>query len=390
MIPIKVAIVCIGRFHHYDLARELSKRGMLERLFTGYPVWKLRDEGIPLDRVSSFPWLQTPYMALRKWKLMKEGPFELRLAWYAHNSLDRFVARNLPKCDLIFALSGSGLACGRAMQSGGGRYICDRGSSHIRFQNAILEEEFKRWGETFRGIDPRMIAKEEMEYESCDLITVPSTFAYRSFIQMGIPESKLRIVPYGVDLRRFEKVGKPPSDCFDILFVGNASFRKGVPYLLEAFKKFKHPKKRLTFVGAISPEVEHILHINPTEKEVKFLGPISQPNLKHLMSRSHVLVLPSIEEGLALVQAQALACGCPVIGTTNTGAEDLFTDGIEGFIVPIRDSSAIAERLQELADDRGKRQRMSEASLVRVTMMGGWENYGNCLAEVFQKLISGV
>ena len=56
------------------------------------------------------------------------------------------------------------------------------------------------------------------------------------------------------------------------------------------------------------------------------------------MSRSHVMVLPSIEEGLALVQAQALACGCPVIGTRHTGAEDLFSDGNEGFIVPIRNS----------------------------------------------------
>ena len=55
-----------------------------------------------------------------------------------------------------------------------------------------------------------------------------------------------------------------------------------------------------------------------------------------------------MEEGLALVQAQALACGCPVIGTWNTGAADLFSDGVEGFIVPPRDPKAIAERLRQL------------------------------------------
>ena len=68
------------------------------------------------------------------------------------------------------------------------------------------------------------------------------------------------------------------------------------------------------------------------------------------MSSSHVLVLPSVEEGLALVQAQAMACGCPLISSTNTGGEDLFSDGVEGFLVPIRSPEAIAERLQQLAD----------------------------------------
>ena len=70
---------------------------------------------------------------------------------------------------------------------------------------------------------------------------------------------------------------------------------------------------------------------------MEFLGVVGQERLAELMSTSHVMVLPSIEEGLALVQGQAMACGCPVIASTNTGAEDLFTDGVEGFVVPIRD-----------------------------------------------------
>jgi starch synthase len=94
------------------------------------------------------------------------------------------------------------------------------------------------------------------------------------------------------------------------------------------------------------------------------------------MSQSHVLALPSVEEGLALVQAQAMACGCPVIGTTATGAEDLFTNGREGFIVPERDSLALASRLQQLADDPALRSSMSAAALQRVRALGGWDTYG--------------
>jgi glycosyltransferase involved in cell wall biosynthesis len=89
------------------------------------------------------------------------------------------------------------------------------------------------------------------------------------------------------------------------------------------------------------------------------------------------MVLPSIEEGLALVQGQALACGCPVLASTNTGGEDLFSDGVEGYIVPVRDVAALTERMQQLADDPALQQRMSEAALRRVRTIGGWDEYGD-------------
>jgi alpha-maltose-1-phosphate synthase len=384
---IKVSLVCIGKFHLFALARELLKRDMLERIITGYPLWKLRDEDIPTEYTETFPWLQTPYMALGKWGLLGEGIGQRELAWLAHETLDRHVAKDLLQSDVLFALSGSGLRCGQAAQRRGAKYVCDRGSSHIRYQDVILHDEFARWGERFPGIDSRVVAKEEAEYETADIVTVPSTFAHRSFVEMGVPETKLRRVPYGVDVRRFEKVADPGSERFDVLFVGQVGFRKGVSYLLDAFFRLQHPGKRLRFVGGMRPEIERYLKHCPPPEGVEFLGHVPQPKLKHIMSRSHVMVLPSIEEGLALVQAQALACGCPVIGTWHTGAEDLFTDGNEGFIVPIRDPQAIADRLQLLADDPDRRAAMSEAALQLVKGLGGWTEYGNQMAEVFRKLV---
>ena len=93
------------------------------------------------------------------------------------------------------------------------------------------------------------------------------------------------------------------------------------------------------------------------------------------MSRSHVMVLPSVEEGLALVQAQAMACGCPVIGTYNTGAEDLFSDGQEGYIVPIRDAGALVKRLQHLADHPEQRAEMRHRALAKIRSLGGWHQH---------------
>jgi glycosyltransferase involved in cell wall biosynthesis len=381
----RVTVVCSARFHHFDLARQLMKRNMLVKFFTGYPSWKLRDEDIPCEQVVTFPWFQTPYMVLGRWGLLRE-PLQRELAWRAHEALDAYVSRNLPACDVLFVLSGSGLKSFQTAAQRGIRTVCDRGSSHIRYQDAILREEFARWGERFSGIDPRFVAKEEAEYEAADIVTVPSEFARRSFVEMGVPESKLRKVPYGVDLRRFEKTAEPASDRFDVLFVGSISFQKGVPYMLEAFKRLRHPKKRLRIVGPMQPEMERFFRRNPPGEDVDLLGVVPQVQLKEVMSRAHVMVLPSVQEGLALVQAQAMACGCPVIGTTNTGATDLFNDGAEGFVVQPRDPGAIAERLQLLADDPETRKRMSGNALTRVNGLGGWDNYGARITDVLAGL----
>ncbi len=113
------------------------------------------------------------------------------------------------------------------------------------------------------------------------------------------------------------------------------------------------------------------------QQSVELLGALPQEQLAHLMSTSHVMVLPSIEEGLALVQGQALACGCPVLCSTNTGGEDLFTSGVEGFVVPVRDVEALTDRMQRLADDPALQSQMSEAALHRVRLLGGWDDYGD-------------
>ena len=105
-----------------------------------------------------------------------------------------------------------------------------------------------------------------------------------------------------------------------------------------------------------------------------------------MYSTANVFVLPSLEEGLAYVQGEALACGCPIIGSTNSGAEDLITHGKEGFIVPIRSSEAILQNLQLLMDDPSQRQSMSDAALQRVKHLGGWDTYGDNFVALLKSL----
>ena len=382
----KVALSTVGKFHTFDLARELHARGALAGIYSGYPQFKLRQEGLPQDLIHTFPWVHGSYMAF-PWK-HRLAP-AVTQAWENLNALSfgRWLESSVADCDVYVGLSGSTLRAGRKTQARGGKYVCDRGSAHIRTQDQLLREEHALWGLPYRGIDPRAIAREEAEYAAADCITVPSNFVLQSFVSQGVEPAKLRLLPYGVNLTRFHPTGAPQAGRFDVLFVGGMGLRKGVQYLVQAYQKLQHPAKSLTFVGA--PSEELMAHLQARQlwpHDARVLGHMPQQALKDIMSRSHVLVLPSIEEGLAMVQAQAMACACPVIASTNTGSADLFTDGREGCIVPIRNADALAHSLQQLADHPEARARMAAQALQRVSRIGGWSSYGDSATAVYRAL----
>jgi len=364
-----------GVFHHFELAHQLHRRQHLRRIYSTWPWARLKREGLPRELVGTFPLIHTTEFMMRRTPLYTaalEGRFN---EW---NSLgfDAWLRRRIEPCDAFIAISGAGLTAGPKVQAAGGKFICDRGSTHQRFQDEVMAEEHRRWGVAYSLPPAHILRREEAIYAAADAITVPSTVARRSFLEQGIAAEKVHVIPYGVRLDKFTPAEPPPDDSFEVLFAGQISLRKGVPYLLEAFAKLGHPNKRLTMVGTVQDDVRALLGKLQTE-HVTFTGSIPQPELAARMSRSHVLALPSVEEGLALVQGQAMACGCPVVATAATGAEDLFSDGVEGFIVPGRDSDALAEQLQQLADDPALQARMSAAALARVKALGGWDQYGD-------------
>ena len=364
-----------GVFHHFELAHQLHQRGHLRRIYSTWPWARLKREGIPRELVRTFPVVHTADYLLRRtpvYSAALDGRFN------EANSLtfDAWTRLRIEPCDAFVAISGAGLTTGPKVQAMGAKFICDRGSTHQRFQNEVLAEEHRRWQVPYVEPPAHIVRREEAIYAAADAITVPSTAARRSFERMGVASSKLHVIPYGVRLDKFRPMGKPSTETFDVLFAGQVSLRKGVPYLLQAFSLLRHPRKTLTIAGAVQNDIRGLLGRLPAE-HVVFTGSLSQADLANRMSRSHVLALSSVEEGLALVQSQAMACGCPVVATTATGAEDLFTDGEEGFIVPVRDANALAECLQRIADDPRLRARMSEAALQRVTSLGGWNTYGD-------------
>lgn len=373
-----------GTFHHFDLARELDSLGYLKRIYSTFPWMRLQREGVPRERVRTFPWIHTPWMAAHRYEVMPQW-LSTETALANIRLFDSWVAARLEECDVFIGISGSGLKAGRVAQGRGARYVCDRGSSHIRYQRAILDEEYARWGLRGGKVDPRVMEREEAEYAHADAITIASEFSRRTFVEMGVDGNKVSKIPYGVRLDRFKKTTEPTSESFDVLFAGTASIRKGIPYLFDAFARFKHPSKRLRLVGPIEPEMSSLLSRFDLTN-VELLGRLSQDELARWMNVSRVLVLPSVEDGFGLVMAQSMACGVVVIASENTGGPDLFTDGVEGFVVPIRSPEAICERLTQLADDPRLWDQMSDAALGRVKDLGGWSDYGAQYAAFLERL----
>jgi len=116
--------------------------------------------------------------------------------------------------------------------------------------------------------------------------------------------------------------------------------RKGSPYVLAAAKLLPG-RACFRMVGPISVQS---LALEQLRQHVEVLGPVPRSTVREHYAWADVFLLPSLCEGSATVTYEALACGVPVIATPNTGS--IVREGVDGFIVPIRDPEAIAAKLE--------------------------------------------
>ena len=186
----KVAVSTIGKFHTFDLARELHRQDALAAILDRVSALQAQAgalAGPPYQNVSvDSHALHDPSSAQRHGNECTACLGKL----LDRAALDRHVSRNLPPCEVFVGLSGSALRSGRVAHSRGARYVCDRGSTHIRTQERLQREEHERWGMPYDPIDPRIMEIEQEEYAEADCVTVPSTFVLRSFVAEGVPGSQ--------------------------------------------------------------------------------------------------------------------------------------------------------------------------------------------------------
>jgi alpha-maltose-1-phosphate synthase len=384
----RVTLSTVSKFYTFDIARQMLRFGVLERLFTGRPRWKMRGEDLPTDRVSTFPLFQTLYEGVDRLGL-PSYPFESQLNWLCHRTLDSYVKRHMPQTDIFHALAYCGLESGLCAQRTGAKWVCDSPTPHLAYEHDLVDEECSRLGVRYRRPDDRFREYAQSSYEKADAITVSSTFARQSFVKRGLPPAKLTVIPYGVDLARFRPVQLARPAGFHVLFVGQLSVRKGLHDLVEACKRAALPNLTLTLVGSRTAHTETLLS-RCVGLNVRMVGPQPSAALPRFYSAADVMVLPSISDAFGLVIAEALACGCPVIASDHTGGRDVLSEGVDGFLVPIRAPEAIADRLVWLHDHAQERLAMRSAAIERVRRVGGWDQYGDRLFTLFGELAGTV
>lgn len=378
----KVIISVGAKFHAFHLAEELQKRGFLSALMTSYYDPKRNGAGYAIDPARVKTHLPSAVLTyVPHFVPALKYPFLLRMG---HEVYDRWAAQHLPEGDILVAWSGWALHSIRAAKKQGMITIVERGSAHIVRQREILAEEYDKLGVKGELPSDFFVEKELQEYAEAHYISIPSTFVRRSFIEEGVPEEKLVQVPYGVSLEHFRPLPKQ-DDVFRVMHIG-CTVRKGTHYLIQAMAELNLSNSELLLIG--SPRRFLKAMIDKCEFNYRILDYVPHLDLHRIYSQSSVYVLPSIEEGLAMVQAEAMACGVPVICSTNTGGEDIIRDGVDGFVVPARDVEALREKILYLYEHEEERRMMGQSALKRAQEFT-WDRYGKQIIDMYKGILAG-
>ena len=211
-----------------------------------------------------------------------------------------------------------------------------------------------------------------------DRILVPSDHIAGELIRHGTPEDRITVIPYAADTNRFQPdTSKVPGDTCTFLFAGGITQRKGIKYLLEAWRKVRRPGWTLQLLGALPQDPGPLC---PYLTEVDHLGHVGHAEMPAKMAAADVFVFPSLFEGSAVVTYEALACGLPSIVTPNAGS--VVRDGQDGLIVPVRDVNALAEAMVRLGSNPELRATMAASARIRAEAFDWPRYHAAILAEV--------
>ena len=227
--------------------------------------------------------------------------------------------------------------------------------------------------------------KEEI-YRSQYLI-VASNFVKKSYEFSNFPSNKIFICPYGVDLNNFkyfDKIAKEKIEPLNFIFIGGTKQLKGIYYLLEAFLRIPTQVATLTIVGVcnLSDKI-----ISKYRQRVNFTGLLMQKEIAELLKTKDVMIFPSLGDGFGLSVIEAMACGCPVICSENSGVADLIEDEKNGFVIPIQSIDEIVNKVNWFLENR---ELIPEMSIMakKTAERYSWDNYNLNISTIVKNICS--
>ncbi len=336
--------------------------------------------GLSERQVKTHSWAELIYLLVARTPILRN--WAGRALQWRNEHFDALVARAVRKGRprAVVCYDSCALKTFEAAEKVGSSRILDQVVGHIRAGVAILSEERKLHPDFADSIpaavDAWAVCRCSAEALAADRIIAASAYVQDTLVANGVPPSRIAICPYGVDVERFRPAPRASDRPFRILFVGQLSQRKGIKYLLEAFKALKLEKAELVLMGGTVGNGDYL---KPYAEVFTHVRHVPYAELPRYYRMSDIFVYPSLHEGSALAIYEALASGLPVIATHNSGS--VVRDGIEGFIVPIRDIEALKEKILLLYRDRPLRERMSAQARMRAECYT-WHAYRTRLAGI--------
>lgn len=297
-----------GRSHLLDIARELDKLGLDVKFYSYLPNKRAKKFGLKNEINSSYFFLAIPFLFL-----FKTFGFRKSLLEKYFFVFDYIVAYLMRPCDIFIGHSPMHYySLKYAKKKFKATVILERGTSHALDEFMILHSNPKKNRKNLYS--KKWIDRDLRSYYLADYISVGANHVKESFLKYGFPSEKIFVNNYGVNLNHFYPTKHPDNDCFDLIFVGQWCYRKGCDLISKVCLREGY---RFLHVGSIV-DMEFPINSFMTHIDV-----VDETELINYYKRAKVFVLPSRDEGLALVQLQALTCGLPVVCSKKSGGIDL-------------------------------------------------------------------
>ncbi|HWB58857.1 MAG TPA: glycosyltransferase family 4 protein, partial [Chthoniobacteraceae bacterium] len=278
--------------------------------------------------------------------------------WGGKRFCELIIRAGLGSAGGVYAFNSAGLELLKHARGLGLKTVMEQTIAPTQVELRILSRETAAhpdWEPTAGSNDlaGELAARESEEWKNADVILCGSEFVKQGIAECGGPLDRCKVVPYGVageaPAARQSAAGGP----LRVLAVGAVGLRKGAPYIFEAARALGGKAKfRMAGNVALTGGARAKLSAH-----AELLGAVQRSEISKLYAEADVFLLPSLCEGSATATYEALAAGLPVITTPNAGS--VVRDGVDGFIVPVSNAEAIAEKLGLLASDRTLLNKMS-------------------------------
>lgn len=208
----------------------------------------------------------------------------------------------------------------------------------------------------------RMMDRDLREIQITQYFLAGSEFVKQSLIDCGVADEKVYLLPYGANVSSaLDRTAKGCGEKIHFLFVGQVSYRKGITTLIDAVARFPADKVDLTIVGAFSKNAWFVKE-GDKHRNICFTGHVTIDQMQAIYEQADVFVIDSFAEGMAQVGLEAMACGLPIICSFNSGLSEVVCDGVNGFVIPCGDVSALYDKMLWFVERRNQIRVMGDAA----------------------------